>query len=283
MEAAAGQAALANSRVAAAGTSHRLHRPSRWRRVRPTSTPAHWSGDSSTVEPERDGRVALPALECGLTPRHTTPCAGEGACLYKGLGPCAESIFGGSARWDPPGDQRPGAWMPPVARLCPGLEGYHLAPVGDLLGHWLAPRLFVAEGRGAAVPDGTVLVCGEARLVRELRWDAAVALGLYRNCLALAVEEARRHDDFVDEARHRRILADARSWQSKPRWPEVVRLGLADLAAATGGVWHRAERRRDQECHPLRLYIALARDRQAQRFLEQLDDRRPNAPARRHS
>lgn len=230
------------------------------------------------------GSLVAPSGKNGVRQVRATRRTGEGARLYKGLGPRAESMFGGSAQWSLPRDQRPGAWMPPITRLCPGLEGYHIAPTHDLLRHWLAPRLFVAEGRGGGVLDGTVLVCREARLVRELCWDIAVALQLYRDCLALAVGEARRHCDVVGESRHQRVLADAQCWRANPRWSEVVRLGLTDLASATGGIWHRAERRRrDPERHPLCVHIGWARDQQVRRFLEHLDDRASNEQVYRHT
>ena len=63
--------------------------------------------------------------------------------------------------------------MPTVARLSPGAAGYHLAGASDLLRCWLAPRLFIAEGRGVSsfAPAGTAIAFQEARLIRELRWD----------------------------------------------------------------------------------------------------------------
>ena len=164
--------------------------------------------------------------------------------------------------------------MPPTARLCPGAAGYHLAGAGDLLRYWLAPRLFVAEGRGESgvLPGGTALVFREARLVREIRWDRDVALVLYRDCLEHAVARARRHGDFVDEARHRRCLADARSLRPDRHWYDIVRLGLADLGVAVGGIRHRAERRRgDPEAHPRQEHIERAHAWQARRFLSHLD------------
>jgi hypothetical protein len=199
---------------------------------------------------------------------------GEAATLYKGLGRDAESIFGGHAYWNLPDGDAPGEWMPPAARLCPGAAGYHLAGAGDLLRHWLAPRLFVAEGRceSGVLSVGTALVFREARLVREIRWDRDVALTLYRYCLEHAVAQARRHGDFVDEARHRRLLADARSRYADRRWHDIVRLGLADLAVAVGGIGHRAERRRgDRGALPRQEHIERAHAWQARRFLHDLD------------
>ena len=163
--------------------------------------------------------------------------------------------------------------MPPAACLCPGATGYHLAGAGDLLRYWLAPRLFLAEGRGESivVPAGTTLVFREARLVREIQWNLDVALLLYRDCLEHAVAEAERHGDFVDEPRHRRLLADARSRYADRRWHDLVRLGLADLAVAVGGIGHRAERRRgDSEPRPRQEHIERAHAWQAHRFVEYL-------------
>lgn len=202
------------------------------------------------------------------------PVSHKAATLYKGLGRSAESIFGGHAYWNLPDGAGPGEWMPPTARLCPGAAGYHLAGTGDLLRYWLAPRLFLAEGRGEStvVPAGTALVFREARLVREIRWDRDVALLLYRDCLEHAVAQAQRHGDFVDEARHRRLLADARSRYADRRWHDIVRLGLADLAVAVGGIGHRAERRRgDPEPRPRQEHIERAHAWQARRFLCYLD------------
>lgn len=188
---------------------------------------------------------------------------------YKALGFHGESIFGGQARWRLPTRNKPGEWMPPVGQLSPGATGYHLASAGQLLRDWLAQRLFVAEGRGASLllPDGDMVV-REARLVRELRWDLDVALRLYRACLDDIVAEARRHGDFVDEGHHRRLLSHPRSWPPDGMWHVTVRLGLAELAVALGGVWHRAARRHHEvDVPPLGVYIERAHAWQANRLL----------------
>lgn len=219
--------------------------------------------------------MALSSLPVAAPPLGRT----EALTLYKGLGRFGQSIFGGHAYWKLPGADAPGAWMPPVDRLSPGAAGYHLARGGDIVRCWLAPRLFVAEGRGASavVPAGTTVVFQEARLVRELPWDLDAALRFYDACLKHAVAEAGQFGDFVDEARHRRLLADARFLQGDPSWHYAVRLGLSDLATAVGGVWHRAERRRRvSQPQPWRTHVERAQEWQTSRFLAWLGERVPD-------
>lgn len=200
--------------------------------------------------------------------------------LYKGLGRWAQSVFGGTAFWNLPAGDSPGAWMSPVARISPGSASYHLTGASDLLRCWLAPRIFIAEGRGvsSSAPAGTAIAFQEARLVRELPWDLGVARRLYRDCLEFAVAEARPHGDFLDEARHRRNLAEASFWTPDSRWYEAVRVGLAELAVAVGDIWYRDQyRRRDAVLLPRRAHIEQAHDWQLRRFLERLDDAAPCA------
>lgn len=222
--------------------------------------------------------MALPTTRCDCPVAPPRPA--DGATRYKGVGRSGEAIFGGRARWPLPEDDGPGAWMP-VAAPRPGVAGYHLCSASDLLRCWLAPRLFVAEGRGAvaAAPGGAVFA--EARLVRELPWDVHAGRWLYRDCLSFTVAQARPRGDFVAEAHHRRCLADACLWEPDARWYDAVRLGLAELAVALGDVWYRDERRR---CAPgplpRRACIARAQDWQVRRFLRALGVEVASAAAR---
>jgi hypothetical protein len=72
-------------------------------------------------------------------------------------------------------------------------------------------------------------------------------------------------------------MDDARSRSADAPWHDPVRLGLAELATALGGIWHRAERRRRApDPRPLRDHIERARAWQAAELLARLGERAPS-------
>jgi hypothetical protein len=91
--------------------------------------------------------------------------------VYKVISADGQSCHGGTATWQLPNGDEPGAWMPPIAgRLVMCERGYHLTR--EPARWWMeGAQVYEAEARGAIVDDGgEKLATREARLLRPVAW-----------------------------------------------------------------------------------------------------------------
>lgn len=87
------------------------------------------------------------------------------------------SCHGGTAKWYKPyGKNRPGKWMPKIARIKPCTRGYHVCDTVEDLLAWLGPDIWVCEWRGDSTSAGDKRVVEQARLVRHVdTWNERTA------------------------------------------------------------------------------------------------------------
>ena len=105
---------------------------------------------------------------------------------YKVLHEDCRSCHGGSYTWIP------GEWAPEIADVVLYHRGYHLCRRDDLV-TWLGPAIWAAEISGDVVVEGEdKVVCGRARIVERLAWDARIARLFAADCAerVLSIYEA---------------------------------------------------------------------------------------------
>jgi len=161
---------------------------------------------------------------------------------YKCLKADGSGVYG-RGKWHLPTGKRPGKWMPPTRgdlALCS--NGYHACCKKDLV-DWLDDRIFEVAFRGEVIRGDNKVVGREARLVRELHWDAKIARLFACDCAerVLPLFEAR----FPDDKRPRNAIETARRFVNRvtardrlaAAWDAAQAAAWAAWAAARAAAW----------------------------------------------
>ncbi len=167
--------------------------------------------------------------------------------FYKALDARGRSTHGGSFQWSLPSGDGPGDWTPTINDVAICERGYHVVNLSGLLG-WIAPRIFVAEMRGARVRQVHKWAVSAVRLVRETAWTERSARLFAADCAERVLpifERARPGDD-----RPRRAIAAARAYArgkidaavSAAAWDAARAAARADARAAVSAALSAAVR-----------------------------------------
>ena len=166
---------------------------------------------------------------------------------YKYLNENGKPYHGGVGRWSLPvqnddGTWTPGDWMPPVeGEITPCQNGYHLCEPSDLL-DWLAPALYVAEGRGDSVRDTNKTAFRESRLLRPVDAYTDRSLRLFAcDCAEHVLHYY--EDEYPDDNRPRECIEVARRYANGNATDDELDAARAAAWAATGDAARRKQAR----------------------------------------
>ncbi len=148
--------------------------------------------------------------------------------LYKWIDGDRRSCHGGTPlQWPAPAADAPGEWMPAVALpLLRCANGYHVLEGADLVLR-SAETLWRVEARGKVLVCEGEVVVEQARLLRQMPWDARIARLYACDCAERVVRLC------GDDPRPREAIAVARRYADGQATDEELASAWADARAAT--------------------------------------------------